>query len=344
MRGRLRRRLREECATVGRRRRATSLWASGGSSSEPRTESKFAGLIKGRATLARRAGQAERSRSVVGFGRRRAAAAPAAPTSAGRSARRARPRRWRTPAVAGGTLRDATAGSRWVAAAVARCDGAGAPRRRRWSRERAARAPARLRWRRCSRRLITSAAAVSRPAPPAAAAVSPARRRRPPRRPPSACRAVTENQRQQLAPAPRAAVPRRPALQRVEAVLDRVVGAADERLPLDDLAPARAELGDADEDRAVVLVAEVRLLHLGAQVVVPPLAALLADAARLEVRGDHRPPAGAVLGDGGDERLVLLGLPRPLHKVRRALGAAAHRRRCRGSAQRRGERSKCHAR
>lgn len=57
-------------------------------------------------------------------------------------------------------------------------------------------------------------------------------------------------------------------------------------------------------DDAVLLLGPGRLLHLRVEVVVPALAALLADAA-LQVLGDHRPALGAVLLDQLDHLLVV---------------------------------------
>lgn len=55
-------------------------------------------------------------------------------------------------------------------------------------------------------------------------------------------------------------------------------------------------------DDAVLLLGPRCLLHLRVEVVVPALAALLADAA-LEVLGDHRPALGTVLLDQLDHLL-----------------------------------------
>ena len=63
------------------------------------------------------------------------------------------------------------------------------------------------------------------------------------------------------------------------------------RQPLDDLRPLGAELLDADGDELVLLRGPLALLDLGAQVVEPPLSALLAHAP-FEVRGDERPGQG----------------------------------------------------
>lgn len=65
---------------------------------------------------------------------------------------------------------------------------------------------------------------------------------------------------------------------------------------LGNLRPAVAQSFVGLVDDAVLLLGPRGLLHLGVQVVVPPLAALLADSA-LEVLGDHGPALGAVLVD-----------------------------------------------
>lgn len=72
------------------------------------------------------------------------------------------------------------------------------------------------------------------------------------------------------------------------------------REQLGDFGPAVAQLLVRLVDNAVLLLGPRRLLHLRVEVVVPALAALLADAA-LQVLGDHRPALGAVLLDQLDD-------------------------------------------
>lgn len=72
------------------------------------------------------------------------------------------------------------------------------------------------------------------------------------------------------------------------------------REKLGDLRPAVAQPFVGLVDDAVLLLRPRGLLHLGVEVVVPPLAALLADSA-LEVLGDHGPALGAVLVDQIDD-------------------------------------------
>eukprot|EP00962_Isochrysis_galbana_P028667 scaffold9103_cov124-Isochrysis_galbana.AAC.1 len=72
------------------------------------------------------------------------------------------------------------------------------------------------------------------------------------------------------------------AAQAVEPILDGVVGAAGQVGRFDDLAPPGTKLRHAAQDCVVLQPRPLRLLHNGAQVVVPTLAALLAGATRGE--------------------------------------------------------------
>ena len=126
------------------------------------------------------------------------------------------------------------------------------------------------------------------------------------------------------------------ALQRVEPVLDRVVRAPRQRRRLHDLAPACAPVGDTLQDGEVLGVTPLGLLDVGAQVVVPALAALLAHPAARHVHRDHRPATGAVLGDGRHQLLILLRGPRVLAHLRVAIRLLARGARLRAHGHPRG--------
>ena len=99
----------------------------------------------------------------------------------------------------------------------------------------------------------------------------------------------------------------------VPVVLDGVVGAAREELGhLGPLVPQTLVVGDDDP---VLLLGEGSLLDVRIEMVVPPLAALLADAA-WKLRSDLRPLLGPVRPDQGDDLLVLLLGPGPLEGTR----------------------------
>ena len=100
-----------------------------------------------------------------------------------------------------------------------------------------------------------------------------------------------------------------PPLVRVESVLDRVVRASWKSL--DNLRPSRAQLGYPLSNELVLLLGPLALLDGGAEVVEPPLAALLAHAAR-HVRRDERPALRTKLGDRLNQLLVLRLGPRAL--------------------------------
>eukprot|EP00053_Salpingoeca_punica_P008611 m.77034 g.77034 ORF g.77034 m.77034 type:complete len:398 (-) comp14674_c1_seq9:234-1427(-) len=103
-----------------------------------------------------------------------------------------------------------------------------------------------------------------------------------------------------------------PPHRRVPVVLDGVVRPA--RQELGDLGPLVAEGVVGVQDDAVLLLCPGRLLDVRRQMVVPPFAALLADAA-LEVRGDDGPALGAKLLHQLHNHLVLLLCPGTLDEL-----------------------------
>mmetsp|Transcript_14384 Transcript_14384/g.30364 ORF Transcript_14384/g.30364 Transcript_14384/m.30364 type:complete len:209 (+) Transcript_14384:292-918(+) len=96
------------------------------------------------------------------------------------------------------------------------------------------------------------------------------------------------------------------ALQRVVPVLNGIVGATREPRHLDNLAPSRADLGDALQNGLILGARPLRLPHVWAQMVAPALAALLSDSSRQEVRGDHGPAARSILFDGCQECRIFI--------------------------------------
>eukprot|EP00962_Isochrysis_galbana_P050808 scaffold22139_cov146-Isochrysis_galbana.AAC.5 len=100
---------------------------------------------------------------------------------------------------------------------------------------------------------------------------------------------------------------------RVPTVLDGVVGPAGEEL--DDLRPARAQLAHPGNDGRVLRCGPISFGHVGRQVVVPALAALL-PAPAVHVGADGRPTDLAARGRGRCDQLlqvlVLRGLPNVL--------------------------------
>mmetsp|Transcript_5252 Transcript_5252/g.15597 ORF Transcript_5252/g.15597 Transcript_5252/m.15597 type:complete len:216 (-) Transcript_5252:389-1036(-) len=95
----------------------------------------------------------------------------------------------------------------------------------------------------------------------------------------------------------------------IVAILDGIVRAP--RQELDDLGPARAEVLDGFHDDPVLLGRPIALLHFGAEVVEPALAALLAHTP-LEVARDSGPVLRAVHLDHLEQGLVLICRPRAL--------------------------------
>mmetsp|Transcript_5253 Transcript_5253/g.15604 ORF Transcript_5253/g.15604 Transcript_5253/m.15604 type:complete len:224 (-) Transcript_5253:231-902(-) len=95
----------------------------------------------------------------------------------------------------------------------------------------------------------------------------------------------------------------------IVAILDGIVRAPWHAL--DDDGPLGSELRHGAEQGLVLLGGPVALLHLGAEVVEPALAALLARAAR-HVGGDEGPARGPVLAHHGYKLLVLSGSPEAL--------------------------------
>lgn len=83
---------------------------------------------------------------------------------------------------------------------------------------------------------------------------------------------------------------------------------------LGDLGPAVAVVLVLNEENPLFLLAPGGLLDLGIQVVVPPLAALLANAPG-QVFRDERPLLRPVLLDQPDHHAVLFFRPRALHQL-----------------------------
>mmetsp|Transcript_17726 Transcript_17726/g.71156 ORF Transcript_17726/g.71156 Transcript_17726/m.71156 type:complete len:295 (+) Transcript_17726:723-1607(+) len=98
----------------------------------------------------------------------------------------------------------------------------------------------------------------------------------------------------------------------VPVVLDRVVRAAGQLAG--DLGPLVADLDVLGENRAVLVLGPRLLGDVRVEVVVPPLAALLADAPR-QVRRDLRPLLGPVLRHELDHLLVLVLAPGALDRA-----------------------------
>mmetsp|Transcript_3158 Transcript_3158/g.9795 ORF Transcript_3158/g.9795 Transcript_3158/m.9795 type:complete len:215 (-) Transcript_3158:225-869(-) len=100
---------------------------------------------------------------------------------------------------------------------------------------------------------------------------------------------------------------------RVPVVLDGVVRAP--RQQLGDLRPLVAVRLVRFHENAVLLLAPAVALDVRVEVVVPALAALLANAAR-QVTRNHAPLLGAMLQHQAQDLVVLLLRPRPLDEVR----------------------------
>jgi len=98
----------------------------------------------------------------------------------------------------------------------------------------------------------------------------------------------------------------------VPVVFDGVVGATDERLG--NLGPPVAELVVGEDQLAVLVAAPLLALDLGVEVVVPALAALLADAAR-ELLRNLGPLLSAQLADELDDLGILLRRPRAFDEL-----------------------------
>ena len=95
-------------------------------------------------------------------------------------------------------------------------------------------------------------------------------------------------------------------------VFDGVVGATDERLG--NLGPPVAELVVGEDQLAVLVAAPLLALDLGVEVVVPALAALLADAPRKLLR-NLGPLLSAQLADELDDLGILLRRPRAFDEL-----------------------------
>ena len=98
----------------------------------------------------------------------------------------------------------------------------------------------------------------------------------------------------------------------VPVVFDGVVGATDERLG--NLGPPVAELVVGEDQLAVLVAAPLLALDLGVEVVVPALAALLADAPRKLLR-NLGPLLSAQLADELDDLGILLRRPRAFDEL-----------------------------
>ena len=92
----------------------------------------------------------------------------------------------------------------------------------------------------------------------------------------------------------------------IEAIFDLIVGAA--RYVTSDFAPARLMLLEEIKNKQIFFEGPLLFDNIGVQVVVPPLATLLADAAR-QVHGDLGPAFGAVGEHNFLEQLVLVLRP-----------------------------------
>ena len=95
-------------------------------------------------------------------------------------------------------------------------------------------------------------------------------------------------------------------------IFNRVIGASFERLG--DFRPAIAVLCVRDDQLTVLVCAPLLALDLGVEVVVPALAALLADAAR-ELLRNLGPLLSAQLADELDDLGILLRRPRAFDEL-----------------------------